>query len=103
MHKSFFIKTYGCQMNNYDSEKINDLLVSNGFEKTDDVENTDIAILNTCHIREKASEKLYSDLGRLSIYKKNREKFGKKLSIVVMGCVAQAEGCLLYTSDAADE
>ena len=92
MHKSFFIKTYGCQMNNYDSEKINDLLVLNGFEKTDDVENTDIAILNTCHIREKASEKLYSDLGRLSIYKKNREKLGKKLSIVVMGCVAQAEG-----------
>ena len=63
MHKSFFIKTYGCQMNNYDSEKINDLLVSNGFEKTDDVENTDIGIFNPCHIREKASEELSGVLG----------------------------------------
>ena len=92
MHKSFFIKTYGCQMNSYDSEKVNDLLLFNGFKKVDDIEKTDVAILNTCHIREKASEKLYSDLGRLSIFKKNKEKLGKKFSIVVMGCVAQAEG-----------
>ena len=92
MPKSFFIKTYGCQMNVYDSEKINDLLLLNGFKKTENIEKTDVAILNTCHIRERASEKLYSDLGRLSIFKKNREKIGKKLSIVVMGCVAQAEG-----------
>ena len=68
MHKSFFIKTYGCQMNSYDSEKVNDLLLFNGFKKVDDIEKTDVAILNTCHIREKASEKLYSDLGRLSIF-----------------------------------
>ena len=92
MPKSFFIKTYGHQMNVYDSEKINDLLLLNGFKKTENIEKTDVAILNTCHIRERASEKLYSDLGRLSIFKKNREKIGKKLSIVVMGCVAQAEG-----------
>ena len=92
MNKSFFIKTYGCQMNSYDSEKINDLLLFNGFKKADDIENTDVAILNTCHIREKASEKLYSDLGRLSVFKKNKEKLGKKFSIIVMGCVAQAEG-----------
>jgi len=92
MHKSFFIKTYGCQMNSYDSEKVNDLLLFNGFKKADDLEKTDVAILNTCHIREKASEKLYSDLGRLSVFKKNKEKLGKKFSIVVMGCVAQAEG-----------
>ncbi|MBD22342.1 MAG: tRNA (N6-isopentenyl adenosine(37)-C2)-methylthiotransferase MiaB [Alphaproteobacteria bacterium] len=92
MHRSFFIKTYGCQMNSYDSEKINDLLLFNGFRKAEDLEKTDVAILNTCHIREKASEKLYSDLGRLSIFKKNKEKLGKKFSIVVMGCVAQAEG-----------
>ena len=59
--------------------------------KRDDIEKTDVAILNTCHIREKASEKLYSDLGRLSILKKNKEKLGKNFSIVVMGCVAQAE------------
>ena len=92
MQRSFFIKTYGCQMNTYDSEKINDLLLHNGFEKAENLEKTDVAILNTCHIREKASEKLYSDLGRLSIFKKNKEKLGKKFSIVVMGCVAQAEG-----------
>ncbi len=92
MYKSFFIKTYGCQMNSYDSEKVNDLLLFNGFKKAEDLEKTDVAILNTCHIREKASEKLYSDLGRLSIFKKNKEKLGKKFSIVVMGCVAQAEG-----------
>ena len=92
MDKSFFIKTYGCQMNSYDSEKVNDLLLFNGFKKADDLEKTDVAILNTCHIREKASEKLYSDLGRLSVFKKNKEKLGKKFSIIVMGCVAQAEG-----------
>ena len=57
MHKSFFIKTYGCQMNSYDSEKVNDLLLFNGLKKVDDIEKTDVAILNTCHIREKASEK----------------------------------------------
>ena len=73
MHKSFFIKTYGCQMNSYDSEKVNDLLLFNGFKKVDDIEKTDVAILNTCHIREKASEKLYSDLGRLSIFKKTKK------------------------------
>ena len=53
---------------------------------------SDVAILNTCHIREKASEKFYSDLGRLSVFKKNKEKLGEKMQIVVMGCVAQAEG-----------
>ena len=79
MQRSFFIKTYGCQMNTYDSEKINDLLLHNGFEKAENLEKTDVAILNTCHIREKASEKLYSDLGRLSIFKKNKEKLGKKI------------------------
>lgn len=92
MQETFFIKTYGCQMNNYDSEKVNDLLLFNGFSKAEDIEKTDIAILNTCHIRERASEKLYSDLGRLSVFKKNKNKIGKNLSIVVMGCVAQAEG-----------
>ena len=62
MNRSFYIKTYGCQMNDYDSEKMNDILLNNGFTKTNKVENSDIAILNTCHIREKASEKMYSDL-----------------------------------------
>jgi len=79
-------------MNQYDSEKIDELLVHNGFKKAKNLEMSDVAILNTCHIREKASEKFYSDLGRLSIFKKNKEKLGEKMQIVVMGCVAQAEG-----------
>ncbi len=92
MYQSFFVKTYGCQMNQYDSEKIDELLVHNGFKKAQNLEMSDVAILNTCHIREKASEKFYSDLGRLSVYKRNKEKLGEKMQIVVMGCVAQAEG-----------
>ncbi len=92
MNQFFFVKTYGCQMNQYDSEKIDELLVHNGFKKAKNFEMSDVAILNTCHIREKASEKFYSDLGRLSIFKKNKEKLGEKMQIVVMGCVAQAEG-----------
>ena len=92
MDQSFFVKTYGCQMNQYDSEKIDELLIHNGFKKAKNLEVSDVAILNTCHIREKASEKFYSDLGRLSIFKKNKEKLGEKMQIVVMGCVAQAEG-----------
>tara|TARA_B100001564_G_scaffold359307_1_gene380576 strand:+ start:1285 stop:2580 length:1296 start_codon:yes stop_codon:yes gene_type:complete len=79
-------------MNQYDSEKIDELLVHNGFKKAKNLEMSDVAILNTCHIREKASEKFYSDLGRLSVFKKNKEKLGEKMQIVVMGCVAQAEG-----------
>ncbi len=92
MNQSFFIKTYGCQMNQYDSEKLNDLLEFNGYKQSNNFEESDIAILNTCHIREKASEKLYSDLGRLSKFKNNKEKIGKKMHIIVTGCVAQAEG-----------
>ena len=92
MYQSFFVKTYGCQMNQYDSEKIDELLVHNGFKKAKNLEMSDVAILNTCHIREKASEKFYSDLGRLSVFKKNKEKLGEKMQIIVMGCVAQAEG-----------
>ena len=92
MNQSFFVKTYGCQMNDYDSEKIDELLLHSGFTKAFNFEKSDVAILNTCHIRKKASEKFYSDLGRLSIFKKNKEKIGKKMQIVVMGCVAQAEG-----------
>ena len=92
MNQSFFIKTYGCQMNDYDSNKVEDLLTYNGFNKVSNVEKSDVAILNTCHIRKKASEKLYSDLGRLSVYKENKNKLGKKMHIIVTGCVAQAEG-----------
>ncbi len=92
MHQSFFIKTYGCQMNEYDSEKLNELLKFNGYKASKNFEDSDIAILNTCHIREKAAEKLYSDLGRLSKFKENKAKIGRKMHIIVTGCVAQAEG-----------
>ena len=92
MHKQFHIKTYGCQMNVYDSDRISDLLIPMGYTKTDKPEESDLVIINTCHIREKASEKLYSDLGRLSKFKINRNKLGSDLKIVVTGCVAQAEG-----------
>ncbi len=92
MNQSFFIKTYGCQMNEYDSEKLNELLKFNGYKASKNFEESDIAILNTCHIREKASEKLYSDLGRLSKFKENKAKLGRKMHIIVTGCVAQAEG-----------
>ncbi len=92
MNQSFFIKTYGCQMNEYDSEKLNELLRFNGYKDSKNFEESDIAILNTCHIREKASEKLYSDLGRLSKFKENKAKVGRKMHIIVTGCVAQAEG-----------
>ena len=78
-------------MNDYDSEKMNDILLNNGFIKTNKVENSDVAILNTCHIREKASEKMYSDLGRLSVFKENRIRAGSNMQIIVAGCVAQAE------------
>ena len=77
MNQSFFVKTYGCQMNEYDSEKIDDLLISEGYRKAKNFEVSDVAILNTCHIRKKASEKFYSDLGRLSLFKKIEKKLVK--------------------------
>ena len=92
MNKSFHIKTYGCQMNFYDSTRIAELLKPMGYYESNLPESCDLIILNTCHIREKASEKMYSDIGRLSIMKQNRKKYGNDLKIVIAGCVAQAEG-----------
>ena len=86
--KKLFIKTYGCQMNVYDSERMAETLGAQGYEATDTVDDADMVLINTCHIREKASEKLYSDLGRLRGLK--QAKPGVK--IAVAGCVAQAEG-----------
>jgi tRNA-2-methylthio-N6-dimethylallyladenosine synthase len=86
-----FIKTFGCQMNVYDSQRMEDLL-SRTHEVTDRPEDADLIVLNTCHIREKAAEKVYSDLGRLRGVRNRREKAGKKTRIAVTGCVAQAEG-----------
>jgi len=85
----FHVKSFGCQMNVYDSARMADLLEDQGHTATDSPEDADIVVLNTCHIRERASEKLYSDIGRLQ---KSGGKSGKQPLIVAAGCVAQAEG-----------
>ena len=90
--KSVFIKTYGCQMNVYDSNRMVDLLEVAGYSKTEHLSSADLIILNTCHIREKAEEKVYSELGRLTKLKTKRKEQGSKILIAVAGCVAQAEG-----------
>jgi len=90
--KSLFIKTYGCQMNVYDSGRMADLLAPLGYGIVDDPEGADMVILNTCHIREKAAEKMYSDLGRLRGLKTAKAEAGGRMLIAVAGCVAQAEG-----------
>ena len=87
--KRLFIKTYGCQMNVYDSERMADVLRPLGYAPTATAEDADFVILNTCHIREKAAEKVYSELGKLRMLKE--EKAGA-MTIAVAGCVAQAEG-----------
>ena len=92
--KKIFIKTFGCQMNEYDSNRIFDTVKKIGFKKTDVLEETDCYLLNTCHIRDKAKEKVYHDIGRIK--KSFRSK--KKPFVIIAGCVAQAENCLLYTS-----
>lgn len=89
--RKVFIKTYGCQMNVYDSQRMGDSLDAEGYVATDVIEDADLILLNTCHIREKAAEKLYSDLGRLRVMRDERED-GRTLTVGVMGCVAQAEG-----------
>ncbi|MEM9231988.1 MAG: tRNA (N6-isopentenyl adenosine(37)-C2)-methylthiotransferase MiaB [Pseudomonadota bacterium] len=86
--RKLFVKTYGCQMNVYDSERMADALGSAGYEITDQQDQADLILLNTCHIREKAAEKVYSELGRL----KPLKKANPDLKIGVAGCVAQAEG-----------
>ncbi|MEM7722687.1 MAG: tRNA (N6-isopentenyl adenosine(37)-C2)-methylthiotransferase MiaB [Pseudomonadota bacterium] len=86
--KKLFVKTYGCQMNVYDSERMAEALAADGYEQTDTAEAADMILLNTCHIREKAAEKVYSELGRL----KPLRDANPDLKIGVAGCVAQAEG-----------
>ncbi|MFZ8991286.1 MAG: tRNA (N6-isopentenyl adenosine(37)-C2)-methylthiotransferase MiaB [Candidatus Puniceispirillaceae bacterium] len=93
MTKKLFIKTYGCQMNVYDSDRMADVLAPLGYAPTDMVDGADMVILNTCHIREKASEKVFSELGRLRQLKERMaDQQGRKMTIAVAGCVAQAEG-----------
>ncbi len=90
--KKLFIKTYGCQMNVYDSDRMTDALAEHGYETTAEMGEADLVLLNTCHIREKAAEKVYSELGRLKIMRDARREAGGDVMIGVAGCVAQAEG-----------
>jgi tRNA-2-methylthio-N6-dimethylallyladenosine synthase len=91
--KRLYIKTYGCQMNVYDSERMADVLRPLGYGLTDEPEGADLVVLNTCHIREKAAEKVYSELGRIKALKQAKAEAGDgDMAVVVAGCVAQAEG-----------
>ncbi|HWK36973.1 tRNA (N6-isopentenyl adenosine(37)-C2)-methylthiotransferase MiaB [Sphingomonas sp.] len=87
--KTFHVKSFGCQMNVYDGERMAELLGDQGMTATDDANQADVVVLNTCHIREKATEKVYSDIGRL---RKHAGALGRSPMIAVAGCVAQAEG-----------
>jgi tRNA-2-methylthio-N6-dimethylallyladenosine synthase len=90
--KRLFVKTWGCQMNVYDSARMADVLAPLGYAPAETAEGADMVILNTCHIREKASEKLFSELGRLREAKRAKESEGGRMVLAVAGCVAQAEG-----------
>jgi len=90
--RKLHIKSYGCQMNVYDAQRMVDTLAGEGFVETASADDADLVILNTCHIREKASEKVYSELGRLRAMKDEAARNGRQMNIAVAGCVAQAEG-----------
>ena len=87
--KTYAVKSFGCQMNVYDGERMGELMAAGGMTATDDANAADLVVLNTCHIREKATEKVYSDVGRL---RKTARKAGRDPLIAIAGCVAQAEG-----------
>ena len=88
--KKLHIKTFGCQMNAYDSERMAEALAPAGFELTEAMGEADLVILNTCHIREKAAEKVYSELGRVRLSKEARKAEGRDTMVAVAGCVAGA-------------
>jgi len=90
--RKLHIKSYGCQMNVYDAQRMADTMAGEGFVETASVDDADLVILNTCHIREKAAEKVYSELGRLRSTKEEAARQGRQMQIAVAGCVAQAEG-----------
>jgi tRNA-2-methylthio-N6-dimethylallyladenosine synthase len=90
--RKLYVRSYGCQMNVYDSHRMADLLAPEGFVETAAPEDADLIILNTCHIREKAAEKIYSELGRLRVLKDGAARNGRRVTVAVAGCVAQAEG-----------
>jgi len=90
--KKLYMKTYGCQMNVYDSIRMTDLMHNVGYESSESYEGADLVVLNTCHIREKAAEKVYSELGRINKAKNKKKSEGGNMIIAVAGCVGQAEG-----------
>jgi tRNA-2-methylthio-N6-dimethylallyladenosine synthase len=90
--KKLYVRSYGCQMNVYDSQRMVDALAPEGYVETTDMADADVVVLNTCHIREKAAEKVYSELGRVRATRRERAERGRETRIVVAGCVAQAEG-----------
>ena len=90
--KKLHIKTYGCAMNFYDSMQMTDMFYNLGYENSETINGADIVILNTCHIREKAAEKVYSELGRIKRQKEKKKSLGENMIIAVAGCVGQAEG-----------
>jgi tRNA-2-methylthio-N6-dimethylallyladenosine synthase len=92
MTKKLHIKTWGCQMNVYDSGRMADVVAPLGYMPSDDAEDADLIIFNTCHIREKATEKLFSELGRIPPLQKEKSAKGERMIVAVAGCVAQAEG-----------
>jgi tRNA-2-methylthio-N6-dimethylallyladenosine synthase len=101
--KKLFIKTFGCQMNVYDSARMAELLAGVGYEPAETADYADMVILNTCHIRDKAAEKVYSELGRLKRLKERNRQLGRPMLVAVAGCVAQAEGAEIFArQDAVD-
>ena len=92
MTRKLYVKSYGCQMNVYDSHRMADLLAPEGYVETAAPDDADLIILNTCHIREKAAEKVYSELGRVRQLKEDAANNGRRVTVAVAGCVAQAEG-----------
>ena len=90
--KKVFVKTYGCQMNVYDSDRMTEALAASGYAETSQIETADLVVMNTCHIRERAVEKVYSELGKVRDIRDARQARGLATQVVVAGCVAQAEG-----------
>jgi tRNA-2-methylthio-N6-dimethylallyladenosine synthase len=90
--RRLYVKSFGCQMNVYDSHRMADAMAREGYAETSEPGQADLLILNTCHIREKAAEKVYSELGRVKLLKQRAEAGGRKMLVAVAGCVAQAEG-----------
>src|SRR5262249_41277298 len=90
--RKLHIKSYGCQMNVYDSQRMTDTMAREGYVETASPEDADLIVLNTCHIREKAAEKVYSELGRMRRLKQDGARAGRSVTSAVAGCVAQAEG-----------